>query len=160
MVRTGKLSSTDIEYLDINDFLIFLESSLGKRMTNASMEGNLWREQPFTLAISAREANPSWKGNKTVLVQGTIDAYFEEEGRYVIVDYKTDCVYTLDGSDLSKKYGRQLLYYRRALEQVTGRKVEEMIIYSIALGKEIFVLGPRECGKDSVWNLQLRGVIC
>ena len=60
----------------------------------------------------------------------------------MIVDYKTDRVYTADGSDLARKYGRQLLYYRRALEQVTGREVKEMLIYSVTLGREISVLLP------------------
>ena len=142
MVRMGKLSVADIECLDINDFLIFLESPLGKRMKAAALAGRLQREQPFTLEIPASEANPSWQGDETVLVQGVIDAYFEEEGSYVIVDYKTDRVYTADGSDLARKYGRQLLYYRRALEQVTGREVKEMLIYSVTLGREISVLLP------------------
>ena len=73
----------------------------------------------------------------TVLVQGIIDAYFEEEDRYVIVDYKTDKVYSRDGRDLAEKYGRQLFYYRKALEQATGREVKEMLIYSVTLGREI-----------------------
>lgn len=98
MVRMGKLSVADIECLDINDFLIFLESPLGKRMKAAALAGRLQREQPFTLEIPASEANPSWQGDETVLVQGVIDAYFEEEGSYVIVDYKTDRVYTADAA--------------------------------------------------------------
>ena len=36
-------------------------------------------------------------------------------------------------------YQTQLEYYKRALEQMTGKKVKEKAIYSLALQKEILL---------------------
>lgn len=138
MIRDGKLDAVSAASVDLRDIRHFLESPVGRRMTAAAQAGRLWREQPFSLAVPALELRSDWQAEQgTVLVQGIIDAYFEEEDRYVIVDYKTDKVYSRDGRDLAEKYGRQLFYYRKALEQATGREVKEMLIYSVTLGREI-----------------------
>ena len=42
-----------------------------------------------------------------------------------------------DGEILVKRYKVQLDYYQRALEQMTGKKVKERIIYSLSLQQEI-----------------------
>ena len=39
--------------------------------------------------------------------------------------------------ELREKYQAQLEYYARALEQITGKRVQEKAIYSFTLGKEI-----------------------
>ena len=73
--------------------------------------------------------------DEMVLIQGIIDVWLEEEDRMVLIDYKTDHV--SDGEILVKRYKVQLDYYQRALEQMTGKRVKERIIYSLALQKEI-----------------------
>ena len=55
----------------------------------------------------------------------------------VIVDYKTDRVSA--PSVLLERYRPQLAYYKRALEQITGRKVKETYVYSFTFG-EAFLL--------------------
>ena len=57
----------------------------------------------------------------------------------VLVDYKTDYVGAGGEKELVDKYKAQLDYYARALEQLTGKKVTERIIYSFALSREIMV---------------------
>ena len=84
---------------------------------------------------SAKQIKEEWDSEEFVLVQGIIDAYFEEEGQLVIVDYKTDRVSTSE--QLAKKYAEQLKYYKRALEQLTGKKVKEQILYSVYLDKQV-----------------------
>jgi ATP-dependent helicase/nuclease subunit A len=42
--------------------------------------------------------------------------------------------------ELVKRYRVQLDYYRKALEQMLGKRVKEMIIYSLPLGKEIRIV--------------------
>jgi ATP-dependent helicase/nuclease subunit A len=140
MVRDGKLDRLSADCVELKDLQRFLQTGLGKRMEKAAEQGRLWREQPFSLAVPAGEIDPGWQDGQaedTVLVQGVIDAFFEEDGEYVIVDYKTDRVFTTDGSDLAEKYGKQLYYYRKALEQASGRPVREMLIYSVTLGRAI-----------------------
>ena len=135
----GLLSETDAACILPEDFVKFLLSKIGGRMREASMAGRLHREQPFVIDIPAKDIDSRWTEDENILVQGTIDAYFSENGRYVIVDYKTDRVHTKDGRDLVEKYQKQLEYYSKALSEITGIEVAETYIYSVALGRDIAV---------------------
>lgn len=73
--------------------------------------------------------------DETMLVQGIIDVCFEEDGELVVLDYKTDKIWS--EQKLLDKYQSQLEYYARALEQITGKKVREKIIYSFTMQKEL-----------------------
>ena len=75
------------------------------------------------------------KKGEMVLIQGIIDAYFEEDGEIIVLDYKTDRVRT--EAELKDRYQEQLRLYTKALEQITRKKVKEQIIYSFTLCKEI-----------------------
>ena len=55
----------------------------------------------------------------------------------MILDYKSDLV--KEESQLIDRYETQLVYYKKALEQILNKKVKEMIIYSLYLGKEIYI---------------------
>lgn len=114
---------------------VFLQSDLAVRMGRAAAEGKLFREQPFVLGIPANRLDPAVPEGETVLIQGIIDAFFEEDGRLVVVDYKTDLV--LEGQELIRRYQVQLDYYKEALNRITGKEVSQKIIYSFALGQEI-----------------------
>ena len=97
----------------------------------------LKKEQPFVLGVDAHEIYPDEATEETILVQGIIDVYFEEDGELVVLDYKTDKVKT--ARELQEKYHAQLDYYAQALEQLLGKKVKEKIIYSFTLEQEIQV---------------------
>jgi ATP-dependent helicase/nuclease subunit A len=53
----------------------------------------------------------------------------------VLVDYKTDRV--TEERELIERYQIQLDLYERALEQITGKKVREKLIYSVSLRETI-----------------------
>jgi ATP-dependent helicase/nuclease subunit A len=101
----------------------------------AEQTAALCKEQPFVIARPANEISEAYTGNKDVLIQGIIDAYFEEEDEIIVLDYKTDHVKSSE--ELIGRYKKQLELYAEALEQTTGKKVKERIIYSFCLGKEI-----------------------
>ena len=96
----------------------------------------LHAEQPFVLGLDSEEVYRDVSG-ETVLVQGIIDVYFEEDGQLVLMDYKTDKVSC--EKELVERYRAQLEYYAKALERLTGKNVKEKIIYSFTLQKEIEV---------------------
>ena len=106
-------------------------------MKNTSLNGKLKREQPFMLGIPAAELYPELGDScdEIVMMQGIIDAFFEEDGKLVLVDYKTDYIEKGNEDELVKRYESQLNYYARALESITGKEVSEKIIYSFGLGK-------------------------
>ena len=113
----------------------FLKSTLAARMGRADAAGLLHKEQPFVLGIPASELGEDFPEEETVLIQGIIDVYFEEDGELVVADYKTDAV--TQAEELVNRYRVQLDYYARALEQLTRKRVKEKIIYSFALQREI-----------------------
>ena len=65
--------------------------------------------------------------------------FFEENGKIILLDYKTDYVEQRDGSDLVGKYGIQLKYYQKALERMLEKPVEEKYIYSVNLDRAFVV---------------------
>lgn len=134
-VQKGFLKQQEVDVVEIKDLQCFFETNLAKRMREAFSQNKLFREQPFVIARPANEINEEYAEDESVLVQGIIDVYFEEEDGLVVADYKTDRV--KKASELIDRYQVQLLYYAKALEQLTGKKVKQCIIYSFTLGKEI-----------------------
>ena len=131
----GYLDTESARCIRQKDILEYLNTDSGKRMQKAARAKTLYREQPFVLGVDAKEFYPDQKKGEMVLIQGIIDAYFEEDGEIVVLDYKTDRVQT--EAELKDRYQEQLRLYTRALEQITQKKVKEQIIYSFTLGKEI-----------------------
>ena len=89
------------------------------------------------MGLPANRLDENCPDTEQVLIQGIIDIFFEEEGKIVVADYKTDAVNTPE--ELIRRYKVQLDYYQEALEKLTGKEVSEKIIYSFALGKEIVI---------------------
>lgn len=135
LYQAGYLSAEMKACIRRKDILDFLKTNVGGRMQKAALQRRLRREQPFVFGIDATEIHPEAQTDDLVLIQGIIDAYFEEEDGLVVVDYKTDQVRS--GRELEEKYREQLHLYSRALEQITQKRVKEQVIYSFTLGKEI-----------------------
>ena len=113
----------------------FYHSDLGIRVKKAYKNGKLYRERQFTLSLPASCISDTWSSDEPVLLQGIIDAYFEEEEKLILLDYKTDGKVTEE--ELKKRYGRQFELYRTALEQITGKTVSEMYLWSFSLEKAV-----------------------
>ena len=110
---------------------------MGRACKKKPQEQKLFREQPFVISVQASELNDSWTGGEKILVQGIIDAYFEEDGELILVDYKTDRILPGEEKLLEERYRTQLDDYAQALERLLKKKVKEKIIYSFSLQKEI-----------------------
>jgi ATP-dependent exoDNAse (exonuclease V) beta subunit len=83
----------------------------------------LFREVPFSVLL---------EGN---LVEGKIDLLFEEDGGWVIVDYKTDDVF---GEVLERRfqsYREQGLWYARAVREASGCEVKEVAFFFVRSGE-------------------------
>jgi ATP-dependent helicase/nuclease subunit A len=138
--RNKRMDEESISLISKTLLLNFLTSPLGNRLSLAQRNGKLKKEQQFVIGIPAREMDLS-DSTELILVQGIIDAYMEEEDGLVLVDYKTDHIRKGEEQVLIDRYQIQLNYYKRALEQMTGKKVKEAVIYSFALQKEVVVIG-------------------
>lgn len=138
-VRDKKLSQAERASVRGTDIYALVCSDLGRRMAEAAAQGRLHREQPFVILQSADCINPHWNSEDMVLIQGIMDAWFQEGDQLVLVDYKTDFVLAGEERTLIERYQIQLDSYAEALERMTGRKVGRKVIYSFCLGKEILV---------------------
>ena len=142
MLTQGKMSQAYYDVVSPSKIALFLQSDIAKRMAKAAALGKLYREQPFVLGLPANRLNKAFPAEETVLIQGIIDVFFEEDGKYVVVDYKTDAVKKPE--ELIERYKTQLDYYAEALVQILGDRMTksgdgsvEKVIYSFGLGKEI-----------------------
>ena len=99
----------------------FLASELGQRMIAAP---HVQREWPFTMQL--REDSPT-------MVQGIVDAAFQEDGNWILVDYKTDRD-TREGIFVPR-HEKQMNWYRVAVERLTGKPVKEMWLFALRAGR-------------------------
>ena len=135
LVIKKKLAGDERKYIKASDIIDFLRSGISGRMREAEKRGELYREQPFIISVPASRIDRTFPDEDRIMVQGIIDAFFIEDGRIVVVDYKTDSV--RDDKTLIDRYQAQLDYYEGALRQLMGMESSEKIIYSVSLAKEI-----------------------
>jgi len=107
----------------------------------------IYREKRFIINYPAEnfseneEMRQSLRGEK-LLVQGIIDcAFFDENGKLILVDYKTDSFYGVPEDEAQKllreRHSRQIGYYKYACLKLFGVPCEHAYIYSFALNKTI-----------------------
>ena len=105
----------------------FFQSDLGRRMLASP---TVHREWSFNLRVTEPFST---------IVQGVIDLCFEEDGRWILVDFKTDRVE--DPQELLGRYSRQVQFYARALEAATPKPVQEKWLFALRKGEGVEV-GP------------------
>ena len=115
----------------------FFQSGLGRRMARAS---RCWREFRFSLMSEADEVFLGTRSEDRILVQGVVDAFFEENGSLVLVDYKTDRVES-DAmlQQRTELYRSQLDTYAKALERIFGLPVCEKILVFLYAGHQVLL---------------------
>ncbi len=131
-VTTKKITKEAKDAVEYRQIQKCLASDVGIRMQIATKKDLIYKEQPFVYGLSAKRLNEEFPEEETVLIQGIIDVFWEEEDGLVILDYKTDALSKEE--DFVKRYKVQLDYYKEALENITGKVVKEIIIYSFKLG--------------------------
>lgn len=107
----------------------FFRQEIGKRLLRAD---RVLREVPFSIGLPASEVYPWAKGGtaeETVLVQGVIDCLFEQNGCWMLLDYKTDAVYGKRLSELVERYRMQMILYGRAVERIWQRPLTEKVLF-------------------------------
>lgn len=135
IVGSGRISKEDADLVSPKKIFQFLNSKIGKRMKAAALNGKLYREKQFVMGDAYNKIIKEVDSTEMVLVQGIIDAMFEENGKIIIVDYKTDNV--ADIRQLEARYKTQLELYADAVQLSLGKEVGEKIIYSTKFGDEL-----------------------
>lgn len=130
----------------INPFKVykFFKSEIGSRMLKSEL---INREKVIYSRVSMKDVyfkddeiindNLNIYDNETLMLRGVVDAYFEEDGEIILIDYKTDFVNEENVDEVINRYRKQLELYAIALSELTGKKVKEKWIYLFGLEKGI-----------------------
>ena len=92
----------------------FERSPLGRRAAEAA---RIEREFDFLMEI------------ENLVLRGQIDLWFEDRGKTVLIDYKTDRIAAGDAPARAERYALQLRLYALAIERLNGRAPDEAYIY-------------------------------
>ena len=129
----------------------FAESGLMDRMLGAR---RLVREHRFNVSLPAADFTEDEalreklrESGEKITVQGVFDCVMEDEdGRLILVDYKTDALTAYElthpaaaAEKLIRRHKLQLSYYGEACRLLFGRKPDETYIYSLPLGDVVAV---------------------
>ncbi|MEC0091853.1 helicase-exonuclease AddAB subunit AddA [Paenibacillus macquariensis] len=136
------------DMIGLDEVVAMYDSEMGTRLLAATW---VERELPFSYALSATEAHQGLNfvknlsqsdeqeslmtarelDHETVLIQGVVDCIFREDGKLVLLDYKTDRVLEQRGGveALVEQYRFQLELYGKALEDIMGEPVSEKWLY-------------------------------
>jgi len=120
----------------------FYQSEIGRRLLASEQ---IEREWPFNVMMriseALTEAEAQGYADSEILVQGSIDCCFMEDGCWVLLDYKTDR--SDDAEALTLRYRNQLRLYALALERITGVAVAEIRLCLLHSGESL-VISPGE----------------
>ena len=134
LVTKGTFTEEERNLLSDTSLYKFFSSDLGKRLINAK---RIERELPFSMLFEGKRVYDTLEDGENLFLQGIIDTAFEEDGEWVLVDYKTDRVKS--GEDLIKRYKIQMDLYKEALQRLTGMSVKASYIYSFRLHDAIII---------------------
>ncbi len=135
MYSLGLISENQMKCADPHVIGRFVESSLFDRLISSR---EIIRERKFLVRISDLHLDDEdllvYNGTEGML-QGVADCIFEEDGGYVILDYKTDRNVTPE--ILADRYSKQLRLYAAAFSEILDAPVKRACIYSFSLSREI-----------------------
>ena len=134
LVMKGTFTEEERNLLSDTSLYKFFSSDLGKRLINAK---RIERELPFSMLFDGKRVYDTLEDGENLFLQGIIDTAFEEDGEWILVDYKTDRVKS--GEDLIKRYKIQMDLYKEALQRLTGMPVKASYIYSFRLHDAISI---------------------
>ncbi len=136
MVVLGLIGKTQMAAVSAKSIYAFFQSDIGRRLKDAKQ---IWKEFNFYTEVDAKEIYPNLAQDADkILLQGTIDCFFEEkDGNIVLLDYKTDRIAENEILSRGQKYIPQLKYYKKGLEDILEKPINDVFLYFISLGEEI-----------------------
>lgn len=134
LVNERFLTAKEAQSLDRGAIKRYYQSALYKRIGAAKL---VRKEFAFQAQLGAElldKVIPNI-GQHLVTVQGIADLLFEENGGWILVDFKTDHVH--DPEILVQRYRAQIQLYAKMIGDITGKPVHEKILYSLYQGAEL-----------------------
>lgn len=135
ILNAGYMSEKELEVVDGQKLSAFFDSSVGKRLLNSQ---HIFKEYEFSVLKKAKDLYndlPQEALDEEIVVQGKLDCAFVENGKIILIDYKTDK--STKEEYYINTYSPQLRIYSEAIEECTGLNVAEVYVYSFSLDKFI-----------------------
>ena len=120
--RALELDTEDVEHA-----MALIRDSMGTGgvLSRAAAASRRLRELPFTFDLEGR------------VIRGFIDLVFEEEGKLVVVDFKTDKITEGEAEDKATDYENQGAAYVMAIEAATGLEVGSLVFSFLRPGVDV-----------------------
>ena len=143
------ISNQAKELIRFDEIEKFAASALYQRIKNAR---EIYREVRFNSLVPALSFTESEEKRRLlsedevkICVQGVVDCLFtDKDGKTVLVDYKTDRLTkeelehrALAEEKLISRHKNQLLTYKKLCADILGREIDQVLIYSLALGDTV-----------------------
>ena len=125
MAAKRLLTAQQAEAVDCGAVERFLDTALCQRIRRS---GRVYREQRFNLLVDGGMLGADGAGEE-IMLQGVVDCAFVEDGKLVIVDFKTDHVSLETMPGRAEHYRSQLEAYALALGRVLDLPVGEKVLY-------------------------------
>ncbi|WP_308638844.1 helicase-exonuclease AddAB subunit AddA [Paenibacillus silvisoli] len=136
------LSAQQAAAVDIAGSAAFFQSDVGLRLLRAEW---VKRETPFSCTFPASRVYPGATehvSEEPILIQGVIDCLFQdEEGRLILLDYKTDRITLKRWEEAAERHRFQLTLYAEAIRSVIGRNVDECYVFFFDGGQAVKLFG-------------------
>lgn len=149
LVEKRFISQENADLVRIDEIALFKKSDLFKELLCAK---EIMRERRFNTLLPAEDFTTDealreklHRDGTVITVQGVVDCiYTDSEGKTHLVDYKTDRLTkaelenkALAYKKLRDRHTRQLLIYKKVCEQMLGRPLDSVSIYSLQLGESV-----------------------
>jgi len=132
LVNYGFLTQIQADSLDKVRLDRFFNGEFAQRMFSAD---TIYREIKVSSFVAANQVYDV-DFNDSIIVQGIADCVFEENGKLILVDYKTDHVRTEE--ELLNRYKKQIMFYKSAIAKTLNKPIKEAVLYSFELGKACY----------------------
>lgn len=150
LVEQELITKEQAQACNLSDIWGFFESPLGRQMKEAK---KVYREEKFNLMVPAGEIYPKLTGEAAqtpLLIQGVMDCFFiTQEGKAVLIDFKTDRIPKGQAGIAKERYGTQLAVYKRAIEEIYGYSVEKTYLYLFRWGQALAMEESDEAREDN-----------
>ena len=129
------LSDSEARAIELPWLLSYLQSPLYARVCAAK---KVYREVPFQMLEKAKDLWKDTNAEDEVMVQGIADCVFEEEGKLVLIDFKTDYVQTEDMlQEKKERYALQIQLYEKALSRALKAPISQSCLFFLRSGQQI-----------------------
>ena len=122
LVANGTFTEEERNLLSDTSLYKFLALILVSALSMQNVSND---ELPFSMLFEGKRVYDTLEDGENLFLKGIIDTAFEEDGEWVLVDYKTDRV--TSGEELIKRYKIQMDLYKEPLQRLTGMPVKSML---------------------------------